>query len=306
MPTRLSSRPSPALSRRTFSAAAFAWLAGCGRAGAPSPLAPRPSEEQDAAERARAMVDAKVGALFYVPRMRGRPGVSSIAKFAHWARAAELLGIDAIDDVDRAFACAAYATSDDSVLLLEHALDDASAASALRRAAGGTLSPSAAASFPSTTIRIKDRPMEIGLPRPGLVALVPGWAASRFEEFANMGGLPNPRGREAARFFAFEPGQVLDSPPEWPPTIGASQAEIAFDDEGGANVLFQATSTSPEQAVLDAATMERTLDDLLHIDLEIIRIPIFDPIEFSADGSVVRMSAHLLATDVDWILSFGT
>ena len=121
-----------------------------------------------------------------------------------------------------------------------------------------------------------------------------------------MGGLPNPRGREAARFFAFEPGQVLDSPPEWPRTIGASQAEIAFDDEGGANILFQATSTSPEQAQLDAVTMEKTLDDLLHIDLEIIRIPIFDPIHFSADGSVVRMSAHLLATDVDWILSFGT
>lgn len=300
-----------AIGRRSFHALALlalpgvSALAACGRGAIRGAMAPAPIEEQDAAERARALVDARVGALFYVPRIRGRPGVSRLTKFAYWGRVADKMGIDAIDDVDRAFACASYATADDSALLLEHTLDEATALEALRRAAGGALAPSAPASFPSTTVTIKDRPMELGIPRPGLFALVPAWCAYRFDELAGAGGLPNPRGGEAARFYAIQPGEVLDSPPEWPPTIGASQAEISFDDEGGANILFQATSTSPEQAALDAQTMEKTLDDLLHIDLTVIRIPIFDPIHFQSEGSVVRMSAHLLASDVDWILGFG-
>ncbi|MFO0612611.1 MAG: hypothetical protein U0414_08495 [Polyangiaceae bacterium] len=294
-----------ALTRRAFGAAALASLVGCARARAAASPTSTPAEEQDAAERARAIVDAKVGALFYVPRIRGRPGVGRIAKFAHWARAAERLGIDAIEDVDRAFACAGYSSSEDSVLLLEHSLDPAAALVALQRAAGGALAPTAPAAFPSTSVKIQDRPMELGLPRPGLFALVPSWAAPMLAELADVGGLPHPRGDEAARFYAFQPALTLDTPPEWPPTIGASQAEITFDDEGGAHVLFQATSTSPEQAKIDAAAMEKTLDDLLHIDLTIIRIPIFDPIHFSADGSVVRMSAYLLASDVDWLLGFG-
>jgi hypothetical protein len=294
------------ISRRIWLAWAFGAVAGCARSLGRAPAAPLANEEQDAAERARAIIDAKVGALFYVGRIRGRPGVAKLTSFAHWQRIADKLGIDAIGDVDRAFACAAYSAADDSALLLEHSLEEPVVLEALMRASGGALAPMVPTSFPSTTVDLRDRQVAVGIPRPGMIASVPGWAAQRFEELAGAGGLPNPRGIEAARFFALHPGQTLETPPEWPPSIGASQAEIAFDDEGGANVLFQATSASPEQARLDAQTMEKTLDDLLHIDLEIIRIPIFDPIHFSADGNVVRMEAHLLASDVDWILSFGS
>jgi hypothetical protein len=299
-----------AISRRDFvravgGALAVAALPACElRQSRPFAVPPAATAE-DAAEIARGLISARVGALFYVDRIRGLPGSDRVSGFAHWGELSTRMGIDPMRDVHRAFACGVTSSATDSVLVIEHGLTEDEARAALGRAVGGKLEPRVEFGFPSTAILLESTTAAIGLPRPGMLALVPSWAARSMNELASAGSLPNPRGSEVARFFAFDPIDSLGSPPAWPETISAAQAEISFDDRGGANILFQATSTSVEQAAKDAAVMEKTLDDLMHIELGPLRIPIFDPIHFASDGEIVRMEAHLLASDVDWILGFG-
>lgn len=291
------------LSRRAFvgvAATLAAGASGCAPSKVRPYLAPADAS-QDTAEITRGVMAGRVGALFYVDRIRGRPGADRITSFSHWGEISEMLGLDPLADIHRAFACAVTSGATDAALVLEHSMNDEQAASALARASGARGNSKVS----SATLKLSDTSVVATFPRTGMFVALPTWASARLVEFSEAGGLPNPRGSEVARFFAFRPQDSLARPPEWPPTISAAQAEISFDESGGADVLFQATSTSAEQAEKDAAVMEKTLDDLLHIHLGSWQIPIFDPIHFHPDGSVVRMEAHLLASDVEWILGFG-
>jgi hypothetical protein len=263
-----------------------------------------PTRPRDSAEIARDLAGARVGALFYVGRFRDRPGASRIADFGHWGEVADALGIDPVASADRVFSCAADAQTSTALLVVEHSLPDGTVRRALAGAAARAGHRLEDEPLTFTTLDIQHVRYLLAAPQPGLLVLVPGRRPDEIVQFASAGGLPDATGAEAARFFAFAPPDSLGSMPPWPRTIVAAQAAITLGDDG-AVVTFEAKSTSSEQSVRDAATMEKTLDDLLHVDLVLFRMPLFDPVHFHAEGELVRMTTHLLPSDVDWLLAFG-
>jgi len=122
--------------------------------------------------------------------------------------------------------------------------------------------------------------------------------------FVGSGGFPDPVGDEVAVFFAFEPHTILEGLP-FPRSIGAAQAMLTLDRAGGAGVRFHATSTTPQQAKLDAAYLERMIEEVSTIELLSFRFRVLDHIRFRADGNQVRSDIHFEHEEISWLVGFA-
>lgn len=276
---------------------------GCAPAPPPTPKPPPVKETpENAAEIARDIVRGRAGGLFEVRRFRFHIGGAAIGRLAVWGPSLEMIGLDPLFDVDRAFVTSEYALGDSGIAVLEMNKPDADIAAALI-AAGPTTNPEAA--FPATHVTLKTGETRvIALVRPGLVVVAPTYQEQRLDVLRTRARLPRIPGRTAARFFAFEPASSLGSMPRWPSTIFAAHAELEFNDNGGAVIRFFAESTSDAQATADAAMLTQEAHQLLALDLGIFEMHLLDPPEFRSEGKRVLMQTGLLPGDVDWLLRF--
>jgi len=277
----------------------------------PPPL--DPNQPRDTAEIARDLVRGRVGALFYVDRFRYHPGASKITRLGGWGELLEGTRMDPLADVVRAFITAPTSHADSRVLVLEHAAPDdrvreTIAAIAARSRRAGHTPPS----IPDDDLGIAAAPAWIdkrwclvAAPQPGLVVAVPLGRAEDVSRFARAGGLPEPIGREAARFFAFEPGSSLENGPHVPESIAAAQASIVFGPTG-AQLSLEGESSSPEQAAEDAALLTKVVEESLTLNLVVVKMQLFDPVRFRSNGATVRTDVHLSPTEVDWLLGIAT
>jgi hypothetical protein len=103
---------------------------------------------------------------------------------------------------------------------------------------------------------------------------------------------------------AIDPSDSLNAGrmPPIPETISNTTARVRLLADGGANVSIEGQSTSPEQAEQDAATLTKSIDDATSVKVSVVRIRMFEPVKFHADGSNIKANRALSKSDLGRLL----
>jgi hypothetical protein len=272
---------------------------GCAPAAPPvAKPAPAPTTEKLATtELARDLIDGRVGVLFHVGRFRFHPAGGAIGGLGRWGDIVTALGLDPLADVDRAFVTSFQASDLNTVNVLELNVSDDRVRAAFRKLGG---------SERGASFDLRNGPeVFVALVGGQRLVSVPVSVAPKVWVLGETEPLPRPEGKEAARFFAFEPYATLGSPPSWPSTLLLAQAEIEIGRGGGATVRFEAMSSSEGRAKLDAIALTKEARRLLAVDIGLFDLEVISPPVFQSNGRRVLMETQLLPTDVDWLIRFS-
>lgn len=277
----------------------FALSACAAPVSLPKPKAPLPAVESKLAstEFARDLIDGRIGVLFHVRRFRFHPAGGAIGALGRWGEVVEALGLDPLADVDRAFITAFQASDFNTVNVMELNVSDERVRAGFRALGGSST---------SAALKLQRGPeVFVALVGPHRLVAGPKRLASRLWVLAEAEPLPLPEATEAARFFAFEPYATLGGPPSWPSTLLLAQAELEIERGGGATIRFEALSSSPSRAPIDANMLTAEARRLLAVDMGLFDLELLKPPVFYANGRRVVMKAELAAYEVDWVIRFS-
>jgi hypothetical protein len=281
---------------------------GCGGGDAqPAIVAPPPPPKpRNAADIAWDIVHAQVGAMIYVDRIRGRPLAAKIQSLELLHQYLDGTGITLETDVERAFfASPATNRGSESVTVVEHRLansrlkEDLDLMLSTHRLEGAWLEP--AGSIPMARVTARGQTRIMALIDPNFLVFVPEAHAAEVGRFVGTGGFPDPTGPEAVVSRAIDPSRTVrgNRLPPIPATISSGVGSITLTDDGGADIALDGQSQSPEQAVADAAEVTRTVEEATTVKVAIIRLRVFKPVEFYAEGDHVKTKVHMTSGEID-------
>jgi hypothetical protein len=286
-----------------------ALASGCGSPQMPEPELPAPPPKaRNAAEIARDIVHARVSAMIYVEQLRGRPLGEKIESLELFRPLLEGSGIRPEVDIDRAFIAADKSQrTSEWILVAEHRLSNDRLKVALEslfatgRLEGAFLDTGGSVPMARVTARGYTLPIALALIEPNFLVLLPEAHAVEAARFVGTGGFPDPTGKETVIASALDPSNTLRGPrlPPIPPTITSGDASITLTDDGGADVTATAQSTSPEQAIADAAAMSESVEAATSIKVAFMRLRLFKSIPFTAAGDQVKSRTHVTAGEID-------
>ena len=290
---------------------AFASAAlGCGAAplAAPDTALLPPPKARNAATIAWDIVHAKVGALTYVERVRGRPIAAKIQSLDLVRPYLEGTGLDPEKDLDRAFVAApATDRADEAIVVAQHHLSSDQIRLALQamiasgRVTGEWLP---GAPVPEARVTARGQTRILAIIDPDILVLLPEAHALEAGRFIGTGGFPEPEGPGAVFARAIDPAESVRGPrvPRVPASISSLQATITLGDDGGAVIALEGPSASPEQAEADALSLTRAVDDATSVRVAFIRVRVFKPIRFFAEAERVKADVRLTAGEIDTLL----
>lgn len=282
---------------------------GCG-AGAPTPEVPAapPPKPRNAATLAWEIVHAKVGALTYVERVRGRPIAAKLQSLDLIRPYLDGTGLDPIRDLDRAFVAApATDRQDESIVVAQHHLSTDQIRLALQAMmASGRVTGEWIAGSPVPEARVTARGQTriLAVIDPDILVLLPESHLLDVGRFVGTGGFPEPEGAGAIFASATDPASTVRGPriPPIPRSISSLQATVTFGDDGGASIALDGPSASPEQAAADADALTRAIDDATSVRVAFFRVRVFKPVRFFAAAERVKADVHLTAGEIDTLL----
>lgn len=266
--------------------------------------APRP---RNAAVIAQSIAGGKVSALVYADRARGHPITARLAAMDLWAPVLEGTGIDPQRDLARAFVTAPNVRAERrAVAVLEHTLAPEKLAAGLDALLAKSDPPGARLDnigVRAVRVTIKGRTRVVAVIEPSFLVVLPESKARDAVRFAGTGGFPDPKGQEAATLAAVDPARTLKAPnaPRVPSTIASLNALVTLAPDGGADLDIEGPSTSPEQAQADAAELTASVERATTVRVAILKIRVFDPVTFVAEGARVKAKRHITSTEVDRI-----
>lgn len=281
-------------------------LVSCGGDAKPpeTPEAPAP-KPRNAAEIARSIVGAKVGVLVYADRARNHPVGEKAAALNVWQPVLEGTGIDPQRDLERAYVAAPSVRSGDKVIAVaQHKLAPERIQAAVEALIGKSKPPGEwieGAKVPSARVTVRGQTRVVAIVDEAFLVILPEAFARDAARFAGTGGFVDPEGPEAAVLTAADPSETLKAPraPRIPATVKSARATVTLRDDGGADVAATGQSVSPEQAKEDAVALTEAVDDATSIKVAIIKLRLFGPVKFEAEGDVVKSNQRLTADEID-------
>jgi hypothetical protein len=264
--------------------------------------APRP---RNAAAIAQAIAAGKVSMLVYAERTRGHPVAERIAALELWGPVLEGTGIDPKKDLARAFVTAPSVRAErEAVAVLEHTLSAeklSAGLDALRARSDPPAEDLQGLGLPAMKVTIQGHTRVIATVEPSFLVVLPEAKAAEARRFAGTGGFPDPTGQEAAIATAIEPSRTLKAAntPRVPETIRSLEAKITLAKDGGADVALDGASASPEQAQADAQELTEAVDRATSLRVSIVKLRLFDPVKFSAEGDRVKARRHVTPGELD-------
>lgn len=289
----------------TLAAATGALASGCGARETPIEAPASPPRARNAGELAWDIVHARVGAMFYFDRIRERPIAAKIQSLGLFAAFLEGTGLRLEADLERAFIAApATDRGDASIMVAEHRLTNDRVHAvvdmllAAHRIEGGWID---GAAVPMARLTARGQTKVLALIAPNFVVMLPEEHAVEASRFMGTGGFPEPTGPEAVSARALDPARTVRVPrvPPFPPTLQSAAATVVLGADGGADIALEAPSQSPEQAAADAAELTQSVDAATSIKVAFVRVRVFKPIPFFADGDRVKANLHLTADEID-------
>jgi hypothetical protein len=287
-----------------------AFQIGCGAAPAPesTPAFTPPPKARNAASIAWSIVHARVGALTYVERVRGRPIAAKIQSLDLFRPYLEGTGVDPEKDLDRAFVAApATDRADESIVVAQHHLPTEQIRLALQammasgRVTGDWIQ---GAPVPEARVTARGQTRILAIIDPDILVLLPEAHALEAGRFIGTGGFPDPEGPGAVFATAEDPATTVRGGrvPPIPPSIRSLRATLTLADDGGAAIAIEGPSASPEQAAADADALTRAVDDATSVRVAFLRVRVFKPIRFFAAADQVKADVHLTAGEIDTLL----
>lgn len=290
-----------------------ALASGCGARETPIEAPAPPPRARNAGEIAWDIVHARVGAMFYVDRIRNRPIAANIQSLGLFSAFLEGTGLHLEADLERAFIAApATDRGDASIIVAEHRLTNDRVHAVVdmllaeHRIEGSWIN---GAAIPMARLTARGQTKVLALVEPNFVVMIPEEHAVEVSRFIGTGGFPDPTGPEAVSARALEPARTVHLPrvPPFPPTIQSAAATVVLGADGGADIALEAPSQSPEQAAADAAELTRSVDEATSIKVAFVRVRVFKPIPFVAEGDRVKANLHLTSGEIDTLFgALGT
>jgi hypothetical protein len=289
----------------TLAAATGALSSGCGARETPVEAPAPPPRARNGGEIAWDIVHARVGAMLYVDRIRNHPIAAKIQSLGLFEAFLEGTGLRLEADLERAFIAApATDRGDASILVAEHRITNDRVRAAVdtllaaHRIEGGWID---GASIPMARLTARGQTKVLALIEPNFIVLLPEEHAAEASRFMGTGGFPDPTGPEALTARAIDPARTVRVPrvPPFPPTLQSAAATVVLGADGGADIALEAPSQSPEQAVADAGELTQSVDAATSIKVAFVRVRVFKPIPFFAEGDRVKANLHLTAGEID-------
>ncbi len=292
-----------------FTLSLAATALGCGAASPPPPEVAAPAPKaRNAATIAWDIVHARVGALTYVERVRGRPIAARIQSLDLFRPYLEGTGIDPERDLDRAFVAApATDRGDESIVVAQHHLSSDKIQAALGamitsgRVSGEWIQ---GAAVPQARVTARGQTRILAIIEPDILVLLPESHALEAGRFIGTGGFPEPEGPGAVFASAIDPASSVRGQrvPAIPASISSLRAIVTLAADGSATIAVEGPSASPEQAIVDAAALSRSVDDATSVRVAFIRVRVFKQIRFFAEAESVKTNVHLSAGEIDTLV----
>jgi hypothetical protein len=241
----------------------------------------------------------------YVDRARNHPLGARIAGLDLWQPVLEGTGIDPQRDIEVAYVASPSATSASStVVVAQHSLPEDKVKSAIEVMIARSDPPGEwlkDVGVPAARITVRGQTRVVAMADPGFLVIVPPAQAQAAKRFAGTGGFPEPEGQEAAVATVVDPAHSLRAPhaPQIPETVSRGRATVTLSPDGGADVKVVGDSSSDAQAVTDAEALTSEVDRTTSLKIAFIKIRLFGPAVFKADGSKVTSDLHLSPDELD-------
>ncbi|MCC6528457.1 MAG: hypothetical protein IT373_37775, partial [Polyangiaceae bacterium] len=220
------------------------------------------------------------------------------------------LHLDPTRDLARAYVSAPQLIgSAAAVLVLEHRVPEArlrQAIDALIALGGDTAgwerleAPNSATGLSIARVLVDGEPRALAPVAPDVLVVLPGELAEEAPRFVGTGGAPDPVGPELLLITLREPKLALVETglAAFPDSLASLSLTVTLTPNGGADLAVDALSTTPEQALLDAARLTKLVADESAIDLGPVRFTLFDTPTFHADGSRLHADRHLTPAEL--------
>jgi hypothetical protein len=270
--------------------------------------APRP-KPRNAAEIADSIVGAKLSTMVYMDRVRGHPIATRVAALEEVRSTFEGTGIDPVRDLQQAVVASTGIHRDDQVVVVaQHSLQEAKLRAALETMIARSEPPGAWLDLgvPAAKVTVRGSTRVVALVEPGFVAVVPETLAKETVRLKGTGGFPEHKGKQATITDVKEPSATLKAPhaPQVPPTLRSAHIEVTLTADGGADVLTVGQSTDVAQAAADAEALTEEVERATSIRISIIRVRVFKPVPFRAEGKEVKSDLHLTPDEIDMLFRF--
>jgi hypothetical protein len=271
---------------------------------------PEKPKAKDAHLVALKIVDGKVGTMLHMDRIRDRPAAQRVVSSGLVGDYLDGTGIDPLRDVQRVFvASTGIRQSDRAVVVVWHRLGEAQAKAMLgalvQRDGSGAWLPDVG--VPAARVVIKGHTRVIALVAPEYLVVLPVDNAKDAAKFAGTGGLPDPEGSESGLTIAQEPSKSLHAPhlPDIPESIKSARILLNLGTDGSVDFAVDGESLNEEQAKADAQTMGKEVENATSIKVAIVRVRLFKPVDFRAEGAHVKTEVHLSAQEVDKLMGMA-
>lgn len=288
-------------------------VAGCGASTGPgqtTDAAPAP-KPKNAAEIAKQIVGGRVGMMVWAERIRGHATEVRILALNPLRSALEGTGIELTRDVRAAFvASTGVTTRDVAAAIVEHKLSPAEVQAGLDTLVARSNPPGMwidGSSVPTARVTVKGQTRTVSIVEPSFIVVLPESLASQASRFIGTGGFPDPDGPEAVIVTALDPSRSLAGAqaPPLPSTISQAVARINLAPDGGVDIATTGDSTDPVQAGTDAKYLTDMIDRATSLNLGIVKVRLFSPVVFRAEGTQVKSNLHLTEAEIDRLLTIA-
>lgn len=283
---------------------------GCRPARGPlaESVAPRPRNTAQIAEQ---IVQARVGTIVYLERLRGQPLAGRLVQLGGWQELFEGTNLDLVRDFDRLFVAATGTSRRDQALLVaQHKRTEVQVRAAVEALIAKSSPPGAwlpMAAVPSARVIVRGQPRIVALPEPGFVVVLPESLAMHASKFQGTGGFADPQGRELAISRVLNPHESLRfaKAPRVPPTV--SHAQVTYDAgyDGGVDLKAQGWCPDAAQAQRDAAQLTSDVEKATTLKVGFVKLRMFKPVVFRAEGNEVKGELHLTLDEIDKLVTMS-
>jgi hypothetical protein len=154
---------------------------------------------------------------------------------------------------------------------------------------------------PAVQVTLRGHALVVATVEPSFLVVLPEAKGREAKRFIGTGGFADPTGPEAAIATAIDPARTLAAPhaPRVPATVSSLKALVTLAADGGADLAIDGPSTSAEQAQADADELTDAIERATTIRVAILKVRVFDPIKFGAEGDRVKAKRHVSPEEVD-------
>ncbi|PIE06106.1 MAG: hypothetical protein CSA75_01270 [Sorangium cellulosum] len=272
---------------------------------------PAPPEPKDAAQAARKVVEARIGAMLRVDRLRGHPAGERLVRLGQIDAIFEGTDVDLLRDATLAFVASTGVTRDDTaVLVVQHRIEP----EALRKAVEAVMARSepqgqwlTSTKVQTARIRVRGHEQLLALCENDILVVLPPHLENQVNTFAGPLKLSSWDGPEAMIADVDEPSTSLraKNAPKIPPTINNVELTLTLRPDGGLEVQGDGQSTDAEQAKLDAKALTRAVAKATSVKVSIVRVRFFKKVPFRAEGDQVKSKIRMSAEEVSRLLSMA-